>query len=218
MKTKLTLMVFIGILFSMMASAEAISRGGMVYEEGTHYVELQIPLKTRNPGKVEVAEYFSYGCPHCFQFEPMISAWYRQLPEDVVFQRTPAIWNADYQVYAQTYFTALALKVVDKIHTPLFNAIHNERRRLNSPEVMASFFADFGIEPEDFAKTYNSFGVRASVQQADSKGRAYRSTGVPALIINGKYRVEGSMAGSNANMLRIADYLIRKEREVIAGS
>ena len=77
---------------------------------------------------------------------------------------------------------------------------------------MAMFFAEYGVDPVDFAKVYGSFGVRASVQQAEAKGRAYRSSGVPAIIINGKYRIEGKMAGSNSNMLRIASYLIQKER------
>ena len=183
------------------------------YEEGVHFSELQIPIRTRNPDKIEVAEYFSYGCPHCFEFEPLISAWHRSLPEDVEFIRTPAIWNKDYQVYAQTYYTIKALKVLDVAHTPIFNAIHNLRRRLNSPQQMAGFLKDFGIAPEDFAKAYNSFGVRAGVQQADSRGKAYRSGGVPAIIINGKYRIEGGMAGSNSNILRVADYLIEKERK-----
>ncbi|MDP7675254.1 MAG: thiol:disulfide interchange protein DsbA/DsbL [Dehalococcoidia bacterium] len=183
------------------------------YEEGVHFSELQIPIRTRNPDKIEVAEYFSYGCPHCFEFEPLISAWHRNLPEDVEFIRTPAIWNEDYQVYAQTYYTIQALKVVDVVHTPIFNAIHNLRARLNSPQQMAGFLKDFGVAPEAFAKAYNSFGVRAGVQQADSRGKAYRSGGVPAIIINGKYRIEGGMAGSNSNMLRVADYLIEKERK-----
>lgn len=208
----LPFLLCVGILF---VSHAAISADIEQYEAGTHYVELQIPLKTRKPNQVEVAEYFSYGCPHCYQFEPLISVWHDKLAEDVEFVRTPAIWNKDYQVYAQTYFTAKALKVLDKIHTPLFNAIHNQRQRLNSPQAMADFFKDYGVEVEDFAKAYNSFGVRASVQQAEAKGRAYRSGGVPAIIVNGKYRVEGSMAGSNVNMLRIADYLIEKERKLL---
>ena len=185
------------------------------YEEGTHYAELLIPLKTAANGKIEVTEYFSYGCPHCYQFDPMITAWEENLPGDVKFNRNPAIWNKDYQVYAQTYFAAEALGVAEKLHTPLFRAIHAERKRLNDPKLMAVFFSEFGIDPVDFAKVYSSFGVRASVQQAEAKGRAYRSGGVPAIIVNGKYRIEGKMAGSNSNMLRIADFLIQREREAM---
>jgi len=185
------------------------------YEEGTHYAELVIPLKTGNKDKIEVTEYFSYGCPHCYQFDPMITAWEENLEGDVSFSRTPAIWNKDYQVYAQTYYAAKALDISEKLHTPLFQAIHAQRKRLNDPKLMAVFFSDFGIDPVDFAKVYNSFGVRASVQQAEARGRAYRSGGVPAIIVNGKYRIESQMAGSNSNMLRITDYLVQKERDMM---
>ena len=188
------------------------------YEEGTHYVELDTPINTRMPDKIVVAEYFSYGCPHCYQFEPLINTWKSELPEDVVFERTPAVWNRDYQLFAQTYYTAKALDVLDVIHVPIFQAIHAERRRISDPEAMARFFGEYGIDPVDFAKAFSSFGVRASVQQAEAKGRAYRSTGVPALIVNGKYRIEGGMAGSNAAMLRVADFLIAKERAAMAAS
>jgi thiol:disulfide interchange protein DsbA len=200
-----------------LASTGAVAED-LVITAGTHYAELPVPIKVRNADKVEVAEYFSYGCPHCYLFEPAIGSWKAQLPADVEFVRTPAVWNDDYQLYAQTYFTAQALNVLEEVHVPLFDAIHNQRRRLNDPERMAAFFAELGVDPLAFARTYNSFGVRASTQQAEAKGRAYRSSGVPALIVNGKYRVEGSMAGSNANMLLIADFLIAKERQLLADS
>ena len=183
------------------------------FEKGTHYVELEVPIKLRNNDKIQVAEYFSYGCPHCYLFEPLIGAWKEQLADDVSFIRTPAVWNRDYQVYAQTYVTLEAMDMLDKAHIGIFNAIHDQRRRLNSPQLMAEFLVEYGVPPEDFARAYNSFGVRAALQQADSAGRAYRSRGVPALVVNGRYRIEGEMAGSNANMLRVADFLIEKERQ-----
>lgn len=195
------------VLFASAALAEP-----MQYEAGTHYAVLDIPIHTPDPSKIEVTEYFSYGCPHCFEFDPEITAWKKQLPDDVQFDRTPAIWSKDYAVYAQTYYTAEALNVLDKVHTPIFQAIHAQGKPLNTPDSMAKFFAQFGVDPVDFAKTYASFGVRASVQQAEARGRAYRANGVPTLIINGKYRVDGAMAGSHANMLKVADFLIQKER------
>ncbi len=211
MMIRLAIGMMLGLLLgaTQHASAEA-------FEEGTHYVELQIPVNTRTPDKIEVAEYFSYGCPHCFEFEPMINQWKSGLPADIVFKRTPAVWNRDYEIYAQTYYTLEALNVLDTMHAPVFRAIHMERRRLNDPELMAKFFGEFGVDPVDFAKTYASFGVRASVQQAEALGRAYRARGVPTLIVNGKYRIESTMAGSNANMLRVVDFLIEKERAALA--
>ena len=209
----------IGILLSLFiwggAVAEEVS-DEYAFEEGTHYVALPIPIKTRNPDKIEVAEYFSYGCPHCYQFEPLIGAWHAELADDVVFSRTPAVWNRSYQVYAQSYLTLESLGLLEKVHVPIFNAIHNGRQSLDTPKSMVAYLSNFGVNPEDFAKTYDSFGIRAALQQADAKGRAYRSSGVPAIVVNGKYRIEGSMAGSNSNILRVADYLIRKERELLA--
>jgi len=192
------------------ASAESLQ-----YEEGTHYAELRYPVRTANPNKIEVTEYFSYGCPHCYQFEPMIRSWSERLGDDVVFSRTPATWNEVYQVFARAYYTAQQLGVQDLVHLPLFNAIHQEHRPLQDPTQMALFFSEYGVDPLDFAKVFKSFGVESAYQQADARGRAYRSRGVPAIIVNGKYRIEGEMAGSNANMLRIADFLIEKERQAL---
>lgn len=210
MKRILMLALWASLLITRMALAAPFQ-----YEEGKHYVKLAIPIHTPDPNKIEVTEYFSYGCPHCYEFDPEINAWKDTLPSDVMFDRTPAIWNDDYEVYAQTYYTAQALNILDKVHTPIFQAIHAEGMQLNTPAAMAKFFTQFGVDPKEFAKTYTSFGVRASVQQAEARGRAYRASGVPTLIINGKYRIEGSMAGSNDNMLRVADFLIDKERRAM---
>lgn len=185
------------------------------YEAGKYYAKLPIPIRTPDPTKIEVTEYFSYGCPHCYEFDPELTAWKATLPSDVQFDRTPAVWNKEYEVYAQTYYTEKTLNILDKLHTPIFQAIHVQGMRLDTPAAMAKFFAQFGVDPKVFAKTYTSFGVRADVQQAEARGRAYRASGVPTLIINGKYRIEGSMAGSNANMLRVADFLIDKERQAM---
>lgn len=213
MKFVAMLVMAVSVALSNTALAETFS-----FEEGVHYVELEVPVKIRGNGKIQVAEYFSYGCPHCYQFEPLIKAWKERLPEDVEFIRTPAVWNRDYQVYAQTYVTLESLGILEKVHVPIFNAIHGERQRLNTPGQMAQFLSGYGVNPEDFAKAYNSFGIRAALQQADSAGRSYRSTGVPAIIVNGRYRTEGTMAGSNANMLRVADFLIEKERQRLAAA
>ncbi|MFT4711832.1 MAG: thiol:disulfide interchange protein DsbA [Candidatus Azotimanducaceae bacterium] len=210
-----TLALLWAMSLTLLAQAESSAQIDQ-YEEGTHYVELPVPIKTKNPAKVEVTEYFSYGCNHCYAFDPLLNAWESELSDDVVFSRTPAIWNKTYQLFAQTYYTAQALKVGEKIHAPLFDAIHRERRRLNDPKLIAEFFGEYGVDPEEFARTFSSFGVRASTQQAEARGRAYRSSGVPALIVNGKYRIEGGMAGGNTEMIRVANFLIEKERKLIA--
>ncbi len=190
------------------------------FEDGAHYVTLQIPIATKNKDKIEVTEYFSYGCPACYEFEGAISVWVKSLANDVEFNRTPAIWNEAYRLYAQTYYTAHTLKILEQVHPQLFNGIQSQLRRNPrynfSREEMARFFLDLGVDPVDFAKVFNSFGVRTLVQQAEARGLAYRATGVPAIIVNGKYRITGKMAGSNEVMLLVADYLVQMERESIS--
>lgn len=183
------------------------------FEDGTHYVTLKIPIATKYDDKIEVTEYFSYGCPACYQFESVISVWVMSLANDVEFNRTPAIWNEPYKLYAQTYYTAEALNILEQIHPALFNAI--QKQLLGDPKEMAIFFSDYGVDPIDFVRVFNSFGVRTRLQQAEARGRAYRAAGVPAIIVNGKYRITGQMAGSKGEMLLVADYLVQIEREAI---
>ena len=148
---------------------------GFQYEEGTHYVKLEVPIRTRDPGVIDVTEYFSYGCPHCYRFEPLVSQWKQSLPVGVEFNRSPAVWKVTgYELYARTYYTAQALGVLEKIHLPLFNAIHSERRRLLDLKSMVVFMAEHGVDPESFAKTFNdSFGVKAMYQQAIARQQLY---------------------------------------------
>ena len=184
-----------------------------VYEEGTHYFELDTPIRTADPTKVEVTEYFSYLCGGCFAFHPNVTSWAKTLdPERVVYNRTPAIFDKNLEVYAQTYYTADALGVLDRSHPAIFEAIHTERKALHQDlHDMAEFFAELGVDPVQFAKSYKSFGVSADVQRAVARGRAYRARYTPTLIVNGKYRVEVGSAGSQLNMLRVAEFLIDKE-------
>jgi thiol:disulfide interchange protein DsbA len=91
------------------------------YEEGKHYQKLSVPIQTEDPKKIEVTEYFSYGCPHCFRFEGLISQWKSQLESDIVFKRSPAIWNVPgYQVFARTYYTLESLGVLPELHLQIF--------------------------------------------------------------------------------------------------
>jgi thiol:disulfide interchange protein DsbA len=187
---------------------------GAQYEEGVHYQVLdpQAPLSTSGEG-IEVSEYFSYGCGHCFQFDPVLNAWLDKQPEDVNFDRTPAVWNDYYGNLAQTYYTLKAMDVLESLHVAVFEAIHIQRKNLSKPGVMADFLEEAGVDPEAFAKVFNSFGVRMSLQQADARGRAYRASGVPTLIVNGKYRIETRGAGSVQEMLKVAEFLIQLERQ-----
>ena len=209
--SKVVALAFAGMFISFAASAtHALDQA---WEAGKHYEVLPIPVQTSDPKTVEVVEIFSYACIHCFSFEPDLNKWRSGGSADVKFLRIPAVFNADWQLMAQAYFTAEVLDVVDKVHEHLFKAMHVESRDLRDPAVMAEIFEKYaGIKPDQFNEVYNSFSVRNRVNQAVAKGRAYRITGVPTLIVNGKYRVDGQLAGDNTRMLEVVDFLITKER------
>lgn len=188
------------------------------YQEGVHYTAFAQPVRVQNPNKINVTEVFWYGCSHCFTFEPMVQAWSAKLPNDVVFHHSPAMWNGVMRLHAQTYYTAKALKALDQVHQPIFNALNLERKRLASQGEIEQLFVKQGIDAEKFEKAWGSFGVRSQVQQADARARAYKISGTPEVIVNGRYRITTAMAKGQANMLKVAEFLIEKERQRLSGS
>ena len=155
---------------------------------------------------------FWYGCPHCYHFEPYIEKWLKTKPDDVVFRRVPAALNKSWLPHAKAYFTAEKLGILDKIHRPLFDAIHKDRRPIFTEDQLRDFFKEFGVDPDEFTKIYNSDEVETKTKQAFFLARGYRVTGVPSMIINGKYLTSGTLTGSYENMLKVVDNLIKKER------
>lgn len=185
---------------------------------GTHYEVLPAAVTTRDAAKIEVVEAFSYACPHCYSFEPLLDAWRKGLAADVDFQRVPAVWNADFKLLGQAYYTAAALGLVEATHTPLFRALHAERQNISNADALAAFYVRHGAKEADFRQMFASFGVRAQVQQASARIQAYRVTGVPTLVVNGKYKVDGAMAGSQEGMLEVVEFLVEKERAARAAA
>jgi thiol:disulfide interchange protein DsbA len=170
-------------------------------------------VDTRDSSKVEVVEVFSYGCIHCKNFQPAMEAWRETIGEDVDFYRMPATFDERWQTLAQLYYTAEALGVTDQVHDAIFTAIFDDGVNLVEPELMADLFeSEAGISPEQFNKVFTSFSVRSRVQQAHARGLAYRLSGTPTLIVDGMYRVDGRMAGGNAAMLAVVDYLVAQRR------
>ena len=182
------------------------------WEEGTHYQVLDPPVRTASDSGVEVAEVFWYGCPHCYTFKPLVESWAEDLPEDVNYVKIPAALGSSWEPHAKAFYALEAMGELDKVHDALFDALAGERRPLNSGEALADFVSGYGVDGEEFLKNYNSFGVNAKMQQAQSKIRGARVTGTPTMLVNGKYRVTASMAGSHEATLEVVDYLIEQER------
>lgn len=167
----------------------------------------------QNPDKIEVIEFFWYGCPHCYSLEPAMVEWLKTKPANVEFIRQPAVFSDLWGKHAKAYFTAEALGVLDKVHADLFDAIQNKKQKLVSEDELAKFFADHGVKDEEFRSAYNSFLVDAKLRQAESTAPRYGISGVPALIVNGKYKVTGQSAKSQANMLTVVNELIAQESQ-----
>lgn len=180
------------------------------YTEGTHYKKLP-PQGVVSGDKVEVLEFFSYNCPHCYSFEPYLNAWKKAKPANVEFVRVPAIFRPEWEVQARAYYALSNMGVIEQLHGKIFEAIHKNKKRLNKMEHLADFVAQQGVDKKEFVKQFNSFSVDGMVRKAKKKQQAYRIQGVPSVVVNGKYQSSGSMSGSYDNLLQIMDHLIALE-------
>jgi len=178
------------------------------------YQALTSQQPTQHADKVEVIEFFWYGCPHCYSFEPALQEWLKSLPKNVEFIRIPAVFSDLWGKHAKAYFTAEALGVVDKIHADFFDAVQNKKEKLETEEELAKFFAAHGVSESQFHDAYNSFAVDAKMRQAPIIAGRYGITGVPAVIINGKYLTNGNLAGSQEKMIEVINTLIKQESAV----
>ncbi len=215
-------MAMAALIFGVAAFAQASEgvpgENGARFEEGVDFVRLPVPVETRDAAKIEVVEVFSYACIHCKNFEPALDAWSAEVPDDVDFYRLPATFNQTWAQLAQGFYAAEALGVLDKVHGAIFRAIHDRGINVADPATMAQLFeAAAGVPQDQFYQVFNSFSVRSRVQQADARGRVYRITGTPTMIVDGTYRVDARMAGSHDSMLDVVDYLVAQRRAAAAG-
>ena len=188
------------------------------YVEGRHYQILDNPTVTRNPSKVEVVEVFWFGCNHCYSLESYIQPWKRNLPNDVDFWKSHITWNAQAETHARLFYSAKALGIEEKAIPAAFTAIWREGRNLIGNSEVEYFFKGFGIEKERYLSVSNSFGVNNAVKQANNRMRQWAVTGVPTIIVNGKYKVSGTREIGTSKLLDVVDFLIEKERRFLTRS
>ena len=179
--------------------------------EGSEYERVSPAQPVTTENKIEVLELFWYGCSHCYRLEPYLHEWLKTKPANVEYIRLPAILNDSWGMLAHAYYTAEALGVIDKIHMPLFDAIHKDRKRINNEDAVRQFFVDKGVTAEEFNNAWNSFSVKIKLNRAKIRGSRYGANGVPTLIVNGKYRVTGTTAGGTQNIMKVVNFLIEKE-------
>lgn len=175
------------------------------FQEGKDYLRLPTPVPPAASDKAEVIEFFSYTCPHCSHLEPAVREWLKHKPDNVVFVRIPVVFGATWEPGARAYYAAEALGVLDKMHQPLFDAIHQEKRKLNTEDELAAFFAEHGVDQDAFRKAYKSFQTETQLRRANQSAQRYKVQGVPTVIVNGKYDVRSQ------RMFEAVDFLIARE-------
>ncbi len=184
------------------------------YEQGKHFTILTTAQGTSSsPDVIEVAEVFWYGCPHCYNFEPLLANWRSELPDDVRLVPVPVMWNPTNEIHARLFYTAEALGKLDVIHTAVFKELHLNGRPLTDPAAIESFFSKFGVSSEQFNQTFRSFAVESKLKRAKNLTQRYRVRGVPLLVVNGKYTIDGPEVKSLDDTLSVAKELVERERQ-----
>ena len=198
--------------FSFFIAAVLIGLYSTGHAEDTRYQIIDPFQPTQSGDKIEVVEFFWYGCPHCYALEPYLEHWEKSLPDDVAFRRIPGVLGSNWIPHARAYYTAQKLGMVDKIHRPLFDAIHKERKRIDNQKSLADFFAAYGVDKDEFNRIYESDAVTDQLKQAFITAKNYGIRGVPAIIVNGKYLTTVTLTGGDKELIVTINDLIEKER------
>ena len=177
---------------------------------GRDFTVIENPLPDRTPDAIEVTEYFWYGCPGCFQFEPQLADWIEKQDESVICLRLPAIWDDWREVHARAYYVARSLGVLEDMHLIIFDAMHLQDNRLRNEEELKQLFTEHGTNEADFNKAYNSFTVNSEINRARNQAIQAGARSTPSLIVNGKYLVALSQ-----ETLDIVDFLVSKEKALL---
>jgi thiol:disulfide interchange protein DsbA len=213
------LAILLGLALTLpMAALQAAKEVDPLFRIYGQYERVSPPQPTGSPNQVEVLELFWYGCPHCYSLEPYLKRWESTKPDYVVFRRMPAVFSERWLPHATAYYTAEALGVMDKIHGPMFDAMHKYGRPINTKEQLRAFFMEQGVSEQDFDKAYDSFAVRNKVRQAMVMTNRYGINGVPAIIVNGKYRTSGTLTGNFENLIKVINTLVDEEHKAMTAA
>src|SRR5665647_264800 len=181
---------------------------------GVEYRDLATAQPTDSPGKIEVVEFFWYGCPHCYNFEPVVTPWAKKLPKDVQFRRVPAMFNEEYAQGARAFYALEAIGEEERLHKALFDAVHTgSRLRVGNEAALTEWLGKQGVDMKKFAAAYRSFSVEGKLKRAAQLTQAYKIDGVPAMAVNGKYVVNTDNIKSFEQLLAVTDYLVDQTRK-----
>ncbi len=187
---------------------------GLLHAQNTDqaWVDIDPPQPTAYKDKVLVEEVFSYMCPHCNNFEPYMHEWEKSKADYIVFERLPAEFNRRSWIpVARLYYTAQILGVLEQVHPEVFRRIHDQRKFFRSEDDVVDFLTGYGLEESKVRSTYNSFAVETKLRRAQTLISRYGVTGVPSVIVNGKYRTNATLAKGYPNLIKTINQLAEKE-------
>ncbi len=179
------------------------------YVEGRHYLEIPFGGSPDTGDKVEVREFFWYGCQHCLTLEPIIDHWLKTKPKKALFVRTPAFLPRN-TVHAKAFYTFESLGVTDKLHGEFFDAVQIRQQRMADDASVIGFAVKHGVDEKAFTKAYNSFGVDVKVREATMLAQKYGLSSVPTLVVDGRYLTTATMAGGNGAVMQVVNQLVEK--------
>ncbi|HSS28980.1 MAG TPA: thiol:disulfide interchange protein DsbA/DsbL [Usitatibacter sp.] len=204
--------------FSRIAATLAFAALGAWAQAGLPWVKQDSPQPTEGNGKIEVIEFFWYGCPHCYRLEPSLEAWLKNKPADVVFKRVHALPGTTWMAHAKIFYTLETMGLEGKLHDKVFEAIHKDNKNLASQKVLDEFLANNGVDPTKYHEVEKSFSVDSKLKRANQMTVAYKVDGVPRIIVDGKLATGPAEAGGEDRMMQAVDQMIAAERKAGAGS
>lgn len=201
-----------GLLLSLSAFAADADK----YLEGRDYTLLASPQPTLDASKIEVVEAFSFTCGHCFRFEPLVEEWQTKQKPDVALVQIHMQWSEGMLSYQRGYYTAVNLKIQNKIRMPVFNRIHKDEKYLDTPEAWAELFSAYGVSKQAVLSAYNSFIISDMMSKADARVKAFKISSTPQLVVDGKYLISTPAGVSEEEgqkrMLQTVDFLVAQVR------
>jgi len=181
------------------------------YEEGVHYYALPQAQPVQTGDEIEVLELFWYHCPHCFALEPVLDEWLEKAkPDNAGYVRMPGIFRRSTIFDARVYYALEALGVLDQMHADVFQEIHVRKNPFKEQSDLTSLLEKHGVSEADFAAAFDSFAVDTKTKHAQMMFERYQATGVPAIVVDGKYRATASSAGGHSQLMELTNYLVEK--------
>lgn len=201
---------FGSLLVSVLMAGPAMAQG---FEEGQDYRGLSSDARTSTGDRIEVREFFSYACPGCNAFHPLIDRWSKTLDDDVELVRSPVVFHSSWENLARAYQVANALEVTDTVHGAIFHAFHDRNQRLESRESLEAIFEEQDVDLDDVRAQWDGFAVDGAMRSAERSASRHGVQRTPSMGVNGRYYIDTELAGSFERMLEIVDYLVEKERQ-----